>query len=246
MDQLRNFADDRLLSGCTYCGQATGTRDHVPSRVFLDSPYPENLPVVAACLKCNNGFSIDEEYLACLLECVIAGSTDPEILRRQKVANSLRRNKALRARIEAAKQIHDSQTAFAIEQERVRNVILKLARGHAAFELSQPCLGEPASIWWHPIDLLDPAQRDDFDAAHVLELFGEIGSRGSQRTMAIQTVLRGPGGEERTACLLINDWMDVQDDRYRYLAIETAEAIKIKIVIAEYLACEVIWLLDEP
>ncbi len=34
----------------------------------------------SACRKCNNDFSIDEEYLGCLLECVIAGSTAPEKL----------------------------------------------------------------------------------------------------------------------------------------------------------------------
>ncbi len=41
--------------------------------------------------------------------------------------------------------------------------------------------------------------------------------------------------------LVINDWIDVQDDRYRYLAIDDADGVSIKIVVGEYLACEVAW-----
>jgi len=45
MRQLHSFADDRLLAGCVYRSGSTETRDHVPSRVLLDEPYQENLPV---------------------------------------------------------------------------------------------------------------------------------------------------------------------------------------------------------
>jgi hypothetical protein len=38
--------------------------------------------------------------------------------------------------------------------------------------------------------------------------------------------------------------LDVQKDCYRYLAIDDGGEIKIKIVIAEYLACEVTWVYD--
>ena len=138
MDQLRNYADDRLIRGCIYCDGSEETRDHVPSRVFLDSPLPENLPVVAACWSCNNGFSRDEEYVACLIESAIAGSTNPDHIGRPEIANILRRSPALRARIEGAKSCEDGQILFGFEPERVKNVLLKLARGHAAFELSQP------------------------------------------------------------------------------------------------------------
>jgi hypothetical protein len=107
MDQLRSFTDNRLINGCIYCGGPEETRDHVPSCVFLDHPLPENLPIVGACRSCNNGFSLDEEYVACLIESAVAGLTDPEIIRRPGVANILRRTPGLRARIEAAKCIVD-------------------------------------------------------------------------------------------------------------------------------------------
>ena len=62
VDQLRNFADSRLIAGCVYCAGVNDTRDHVPSRVFLDSPLPENLPVVPACRACNLTKRIGEYY----------------------------------------------------------------------------------------------------------------------------------------------------------------------------------------
>jgi hypothetical protein len=77
MLQTRTYGDERQLAFCAFCGGPTGTRDLCPSRVLLDEPYPENLPVVPACVACNTRFSPDEQYLACLVSCVVAGSTDP-------------------------------------------------------------------------------------------------------------------------------------------------------------------------
>jgi len=64
MEHLDSYADDRLVLGCTYCHRDTDTREHVPSRILLDEPYLDNLPVLPACAKCNQGFSLDEEYFA--------------------------------------------------------------------------------------------------------------------------------------------------------------------------------------
>lgn len=243
MDQLRSYADDRLVNGCIYCGGSEETRDHVPSRVFLDSPLPENLPVVGACSDCNNGFSRDEEYLACLIESVVVGSTDPDRIRRPEVASIFRRAPALRARIEAAKSFKDGRIQFAVEPQRVKNVLLKLARGHAAFELSQICSEEPSSLWWGPLALMTEDQRDSFDASHIVHMIGEVGSRGFQRLLVTQFTLQSVDGEKSTLGFLLNDWMDVQEGCYRFLAIDDGDEVRIKIVIAEYLACEVTWAL---
>lgn len=241
MDQLKNHADERLVVGCIYCGGQEETREHVPSRVFLDAPLPKNLPVVGACRKCNNDFSLDEEYLACLVETVIAGTTDPERIKRPRVANILSRNPALRARLEAAKSCTNGQTQFAIEPERIKNIVVKLARGHAAFELSQTYRDEPASVWWHPLAMMDKEHLDEFEASQIAETFGEIGSRGMQRWRVIQLTLQSNSGETSTKGMLVNDWVDVQDGRYRYHAIDDGDTAKIKLVIGDYLACEVVW-----
>src|SRR5689334_70581 len=120
VDQLKDWADSRLLQGCVYCGGREETRDHVPSRVFLDAPFPENLPVVPACRRCNNSFARDEEYVACLIESVMVGTTDPDRIERPQVAEILRRSPGLRSRIEAAKQQSSDQIVFSVEEARVR------------------------------------------------------------------------------------------------------------------------------
>ncbi len=69
MDLVEPFADDRLVANCVHCAAGTETRDHCPSRMLLDKPYPENLPFLPSCTSCNRGFSLDEEYFACLRAC---------------------------------------------------------------------------------------------------------------------------------------------------------------------------------
>ena len=50
------------LHFCIYCGKPSNTREHCPSKVFLEKPYPDDLPVLPACFECNNSFSSDELY----------------------------------------------------------------------------------------------------------------------------------------------------------------------------------------
>lgn len=124
---------------------------------------------------------------------------------------------------------------------RVRNVVLKLAKGHAMFELSWFSDQAPISLWWSPLPLFDAEQLEAFEEAPPPQLLGEIGSRASQRVCVLQARLVGPNGEERVADLLINDWIDVQEERYRYLATDQEGLIRVRMVLGEYLACEVVW-----
>lgn len=242
MDYLNDFADERLINGCVYCVDGLEeTRDHVPSRILLKPPYPTNLPVVAACRKCNAGFSLDEEYVAALLECVLAGSTDPLKIRHERVARGLERNSTLRARLESSKREENGRTIFSVEEDRIRNVICKLAKGHAAYELSTPYREAPDFIVWRTIPEMTKDEWEDFDAAHVGGVINEIGSRNMQRLLATQVLFESENGDHISMNLLVNDWIEVQNGRYRYQAIEEPEFVKIKIVIAEYLACEVTW-----
>lgn len=241
VDQLWDFSDDRLIRGCIYCGGPGGTRDHVPPRVFLDSPFPENLPVVPACDSCNRGFSSDEEYVACLIEAAVVGTTAPDEMRRERVAKILRRQQWLRSRIEASRLEESGQLMFVPEEKRVKNVVLKLARGHAGFELSSVQRESPSFFASWPLHATEVDDLEEFEAPHVAHLLGEIGSRGSQRTMVVTADLLSENGNRLSMPILINDWVEVQEGRYRYLAYESEGKIGVKIVIGEYLACHVVW-----
>lgn len=229
MEQLQNFGDIRQTSFCVYCGQGTETRDHVPSKVFLDEPYPTNLPVVPACQACNEGFSLDEEYVACLLDCALAGSAGPEEVEREKIRRILRQKPALVSKFSQACKKTAGETFFDFEIERVRNVVLKLARGHAAYELNEPQLDDPSHLAFVPFPTMTSKIRENFEALPVssLSLWPEMGSRAMQR------ILLGADMDSE-------GWIVVQPSRYRYLTSVDC-GVLVRMVIGQYLACEVVW-----
>lgn len=216
---------------CVHCGGDTETRDHAASKVLLDDPLPPDLPVVPACRTCNGSFSLDEEYLACLVECTVTGSTDPERVSREKVAKILRKHPSLAARIERARTTTPNGAGFSVEIERVRNVIVKLARAHAQFALSEPQLEVPTAVSFSPIGLLQPAVREAFETVPPLSVYPEIGSR------AFQDIIVGGGDVSSGEC---HTWVVLQPGRYRYLVIFDPVVV-VRIVLSEFLACEVQW-----
>lgn len=226
MKQIQPTGDDRVLAGCVYCGAFPDTRDHVPSRVLLDKPFPQNLPVVPCCNSCNNSFSLDEEYCAALVDCVLVGSAQPTPRHREKVQRILERQPALTAVLEAARSLDAAgQTLFEPDLERVENVVLKLAKGHAAFELDTVDAEEP-SISVAPLPLLEDARREAFETPPEVCFFPEVGSRAMHRMF--EHGVASPS------------WIVVQPERYRFLA-SPGLPVLVRIVIGEYLACEVVW-----
>jgi len=200
----------------------------MPSRVFLDKPYPEHLPVVPACADCNAGFSLDEQYVACLIECSMCGSADPAAVKRDKIARILRDTPALAARIAAARRETADGVTFAVEFDRVRNVVLKLARGHAAFELNEPQFSEPANVGIAPLAVIPAEDRERFEQPPAQLIWSEVGSRAMHR-------LAGsfPDGDSM-------GWIVVQPRRYRYLT-AMGPGVTVRMVFSEFLAAEVLW-----
>ncbi len=199
----------------------------MPSRILLDDPFPANLPVVSACSDCNQGFSKDEEYLACLLEVVLTGSSTVEPRMRPKVQRILAARPLLAARIGAAGVANPGGLFWDPEFERVANVIVKLAQGHAAFELSEPQIDAPNRIAVSPLLSMSEEQRTEFENVHMSCLWPEVGSRAMRRIIEAW-----PDALER--------WIVVQPERYRYLT-SYAQGVTVRIVLSEYLACEVRW-----
>ncbi|MEQ8789459.1 MAG: hypothetical protein RIC55_24405 [Pirellulaceae bacterium] len=231
MDPKRLFADQRHAAFCVFCGDAPTTREHAASKVLLDDPLPDDLPVVFSCSKCNNGFAIDEEYLACLLDCVISGTTEPDKVGRKKVADSLRHSSGLAARIAASCHSNESgRLIWEPEAERVRNVVVKLARGHVAHQFSEPQLDDPTSVFIAPFEVLTDEQRRHFEMPPESPGWPEIGSRAFINLIV--------GGDK--VYDIESGWSILQRDRYRYLVAQPGEIV-VRIVLSEYLACELVW-----
>lgn len=232
MDPRHLFIDDRHTGMCAYCGARPSTRDHVPSKVLLDEPYPPDLPVVGACEKCNASFSLDEQYSACFLDCVICGGTGVSDQHRSNVKRILKDNPALRGRMKRAQKRDEADNLlWEPEADRIHNVVLKLAKGHAAYELCAQ-MTEPIAVAFAPLPVLSDQDRSSFEriAGDKIDLWPEIGSRAFLRAF----------GKSPDRLPVSEGWIVVQPDRYRYAVAETG-GVLVRIVLSEYLACEVVW-----
>lgn len=235
MNPRHLFMDERLTGICVYCGAPhPDTRDHVPSRVLLDKPYPPQQPVVGACEKCNASFSLDEQYLACFIECVIRGTVEVAGLQRTKIRRILGDSPSLQHRIEACmRKDAAGNLLWQPEADRVRKIILKLARGHVAYEL-YPIFEEPFEVILAPLPVLSKEEQAAFALGGMttgkLGLWPEIGSRAFSRALGKKPDHLDQQGE----------WLVVQPDRYRYAVVETG-GVLVRMVLSEYLACAVYW-----
>ena len=129
------------------------------------------------------GFSLDEQYLACLLECVLSGTAEPSGINRDNIKRILNANTALKARIEASRILDATgNLSWQPEIERVRRTITKLARGHAAYEL-YPQLEEPERVAFIPFLAMSDHERAAFEevTSGTLQGWPEIGSRAFYR-----------------------------------------------------------------
>ena len=139
---------------------------------------------VTACSKCNQRFSLNEEYLAYLIECIIVGSTNPRDLKRDKIKRILSRKPALSACISRARQKTDEGIFFEVEYNRIQNVVMKLGRGHAVFENSQQQLEDPSSVFIKLLPLMTASEMTSYKTiSKGLSRWPEIGSRGFQRPL---------------------------------------------------------------
>ncbi len=231
MDPRQLFADERHAVFCVFCGDPPTTREHAASKVLLDDPLPDDLPLVGSCYHCNTGFSQDEEYLACLIDCVISGSIDPAQVKRPKVRASLLHSPALAARVAANRTVDTSGTIiWKPEDDRVRNVIIKLARGHVAHQYSEPQLDEPNHVAVMPLAVMSDEQREAFETVPETPGWPEIGSRAFLNLFMVGEKVRN------TEC----GWTVLQEGRYRYAVAQPGETV-VRVVLSEYLAAEVVW-----
>ena len=239
MKQLDDLGDDRLKRFCVHCGggvdEDDSSREHFPTRSLLDKSDTELFPTLPVHKECNRQFALDEEYLAAFLASVLSGSTEVDEKRFQAVAKTLRHSPKLRRRIDRAQKVQGTlwggpEILWMPEIERVKRVIVKNARGHVYYELGEPLFADPYWVGVCPLSRLSPDQREWFegeDDGSPLTGWPEVGSRLMQR-VAIGDLR--PGG-----------WIEVQPHVYRYSVTHDSDAIKVKMVLRDYLAAEVLW-----
>lgn len=172
------YGDSRIFTGCFHCGGKADTVDHAPPKVLLDKPYPDEMIAVPACYACNNGASIDESWLACVVECTVTGEVEPNRGSREAVAKMLTHSPALAASMAAMRTIDENGTIFQPDVERVRRIVTKIARAHAAYELHEHFEHEPSSVQVFPLPLLSDDALQDFETlgGGGFAMWPEVGS----------------------------------------------------------------------
>lgn len=224
MDYYENYADERQLENCLFCYGEPETKEHVPSKVFLDKPYPDRLYTINICSKCNNGFSIDEEYLACLIECAKCNSLKIENLERKSIKKTLKHTPALLNTITNSLYKEGNKFIIDLTDERLQKICLKLAKCHIFYDFSVPLHDEKYSARFYILPMLSKVQRDDFEAVYELTKYPEVGSRAANRICICGN-------------FLFLKWNIIQEERYRYY-VNCNNGYQVKIVIREFLACE--------
>ena len=228
MIQRNNYSDKRQRDYCTYCRNELGTRDHVPSKVFLEKPYPDNLPVVPCCKRCNESFSLDEQYLAVLLECIYSGSCELEKLKRNNIKQTLKNRPLLLKQMNQSIKFNRKGYEININEKRIENVILKLAKGHLMFEFNTPEVKPPSSVFFDFVSTLNKEERETFVQPIKLTKMPEIGCR------ACSNILVSNEGETYTY------WTNVQDHSYQYI-VGYCNAYIVREIIRDIFVYEVVW-----
>lgn len=216
------FIDSRYGVGlsCLYCGGAIAksSREHIPSKTLLDKdvgPWPPHMPTVPCCEPCNNGYSLDEEFIAAAVECWRCGTTSPDRLERNAIGRALARSEGMRVNIEQT-LIRDGL----LRSERFWKVADKLVRAHVFYEQQR----SPVRVKLHANRLCDltEEQLNWFEEPPEVGLAGwpEIGSR-----------------QYVDACMFMGHqpWWELREDCYRYSVTE-AEPVEVRIVMSEFLA----------
>ena len=206
---------------CCYCGLEIGTtRDHVPSKILLDKPYPENLMTVPCCKDCNNSFSADEEYVAALIEKSWNGCLDDDFIEREAVRRSLRHSESIRARLSNLFQKSNNGMLYLnFEEGRLENVIRKTALGLGRYECGK--VFSVRKILSLLRDNLEERELALFEFGMVRhERYPEVGSRLLAQVVESGNVLNA-------------EWKIVQPNRFRYMIRQRRTSVEIRLVFSE-------------
>jgi len=116
---------------CVYCRSRAETRDHVPPKCLLEKPYPKNLLTVPSCRRCNESFSLDEEYFfVALAQVGFCPTLLSKLEEGDDVDRALNRRAALDERIAQSLTVEEGgSVSFRPELERMAKIVRKIAFG---------------------------------------------------------------------------------------------------------------------
>ena len=243
-DILRPYAEysKRGAHYCIYCGAKADTREHVPSKVFLNKPFPTDLPTLPACQKCNNGFSSDELYTNTYIECLksFCENNRDDLLEIQ--LNDRKEEKEARNAVKQA-----IINGFFPRDDRIKRILYKLSLGHIVYELFECCNMDCCPIERVDVSYVFKCFVEDsiwssLESIEILdnEVLPEVGSRAFRNVSILEWASKRPDNNSTfVEKHLVMDWTDIQGGVYRYITFYNGYEIVVKMIIRDYLYAEV-------
>ena len=223
---------------CVYCGEKANTREHCPSKVFMRKPYPPDLPIVPACEKCNNNFSSDELYTKAFIEAY-------EYYCSYKSKTILSERKEIK---EAQQKFDECISSGKIYfDDRIARILIKLAICHMAYELTtgyytDTWMGIPEYVSYTFRPNMQTNEIDSWSRFIPMNdnIIPIVGSRAYNHIYVIEPVMIAvENGEKLKVPFAVMDWIDVQDNYYRYVCWLDQNHIHVKIVIDEFMFIDI-------
>lgn len=214
---------------CIYCGGIADTREHCPSKMLVSELGEINLPVLPACFSCNNGFSEDELFFKTYIDYVKIWHSGYSLPESSDVQNSIEK--------ESLSQVKKFiETKGSAQNERVKRILIKLAIGHATYELSEDLSfghGWKASLVQYLVKSMVDKESWNLLQKPVevrTEPLPEIGSRQYTDIMIIDEC-SSTSSFQNHAFLM---WQDIKEGIYSYIAYNTDyEGIVVKLIIGD-------------
>lgn len=114
---------------CVFCGGIADTREHIFAKCFYDKPYPNNLLTMPSCHKCNNSFSLDEQYLMYLIDYLKGIECNNGDSVRKIALDTFNNSEGLENRmISSLTEEDEGKSIFNVEVKRIETVIRKIAQ----------------------------------------------------------------------------------------------------------------------
>lgn len=237
-DLIRPFTEKnkRHSSFCIYCGKNADTREHVPSKVFIDEPYEEDdFSIVPACFDCNNNYSHDEIYVASLVNkayCAVSGNNSL----RKKIILALEHDKKLNEKLCEQVQVVNNSVNISLDAERVRRILLKLALGHIASKLDVIFDADSHTLSCE-FCFKPQLSQCEYIAFEQPPIVNKVSEAGADYVQDILVFINNSTGEQ----FPISPWQVVQENNYRFLVhVGDDCSYLVRIVIMETLYAEVI------
>ena len=235
------------LMFCIYCGGNAITKEHCPTRGLMLKPRPFDLPTLPACEKCNNSFSSDEMYTVSLVKALNTFLNNGE-------ETGLEMNISTRQEVNDAKKEAEfiAKSGYYRDDKRLRNTLIKLAVGHAIFELTIGYAGQlykeaDINVEYYFRHFISPDKWEKFNQLEVIETnnIPEIGSRLFRNIYVVSVKRKKESGRKiKTECIAL-DWTNVQEGKYKYIALLKGNEIVVKIFIWNTIYAKVTFFLSE-